>query len=75
MDPPSPPYGCRMIDPTWTKVTAGVYADADDGMHLVIPELLEANGYADTPANRATVEAAARDLCERHGVEIVDADA
>lgn len=43
------------------RLTDGVYADQAGGLHIVVPELLEANGYADTPETRTTVVAAARE--------------
>lgn len=46
----------------WTRIAPGVYDDGAGGMHIDVPELLVANGYADTPENRDTAEAAARDL-------------
>jgi len=42
------------------RIAAGVYDDGAGGMHLVLPELLDAHGYADTPENRATLIDAAR---------------
>ena len=33
-------------------------------MHINVSELLKANGYADTPENRETLAAAARDLIQ-----------
>lgn len=35
-----------------TKVAPGLYVDANQQAHLMIPELLDHYGYADTPANR-----------------------
>jgi hypothetical protein len=42
------------------RLGPGIYADGEGGMHLDIAELLAVNGYADTPANRETLIAAAR---------------
>jgi len=44
------------------RIAAGVYDDGDGAMHLVLPELLDAHGYADTPDNRATLIEAAREV-------------
>jgi|SRR5215471_1248822 len=43
------------------KITDGVYQDDAGAMHLVIGEMLDAAGYADTPANRETLTLAARE--------------
>lgn len=45
----------------WTQLLPGVYDDHEGGLHLDLAELLRANGYADSPDNRATLIAAARD--------------
>ena len=37
------------------RLAPGVYDDERGAMHLVVPELLLGNGYADTPANRQTL--------------------
>ena len=50
-----------MSDPGWTRIAPGVYDDGAGGMHIVIEELLAGNGYADTPANRATLLAVIRE--------------
>ncbi|MCA1834350.1 MAG: hypothetical protein LC750_16770 [Actinobacteria bacterium] len=44
------------------RIAPGIYDDGAGGMHLVVDELLRANGYADTPANREMVIAVAREL-------------
>jgi hypothetical protein len=41
--------------PKWTRLAPGVYDDNDGGLHLVLPELLAANGYTDTPEHRALI--------------------
>jgi ribosomal protein S27AE len=41
------------------RLAAGVYDDEYGGLHLDVPELLAAHGYADTPENRALLIAAA----------------
>ncbi len=43
------------------RIAPGVYDDGQGGMHLDLAELLEAHGYADTPANRAMMLAVTRD--------------
>lgn len=35
------------------RLAPGVYDDERGGLHLDLAELLTANGFADTPANRA----------------------
>lgn len=58
---------------TWTKLAPGVYDDHAGGLHLDVAELLDAAGYADTPENRATLLAAARDVFKREGVtEVIE---
>jgi hypothetical protein len=49
--------GCRM-----KRLGPGVYDDGVGGLHIVMSELLEANGYEDNAANRQALEDAARDL-------------
>lgn len=45
---------------TLRKLAGGVYIDtADDSLHLSLPEILEANGWEDTPENREELAAAA----------------
>ena len=44
------------------RIAPGVYDDDEGGLHLVLPELLDGHGYADTPANRATLIASAREV-------------
>ena len=44
------------------RLAPGVYDDGEGTLHLDLPELLVANGYADTPENRAMVIAAARQV-------------
>jgi len=52
----------------------GIYTDDKGGMHIDVPELLEAKGYDDTPANRETLTKAALDMVREMGlpVSIVD---
>lgn len=54
------------------RIAPGVYADGRGRMHLVIKELLEAHGYADTPANRHTLIEAARGLLPKVPFTIVE---
>lgn len=45
------------------QIGPGIYARESTGeLHLVIPEILRAGGYADTPENRETMLRAAREL-------------
>ena len=39
------------------QIEAGVYTDEDEpgALHIVLPEFLDAHGYADTPANREMI--------------------
>jgi hypothetical protein len=64
-----------MTDPTdrdtWTRIAPGVYDDHAGGLHMVLPELLLANGYADTPENRETLLNVAREI---FGIELQVAD-
>jgi hypothetical protein len=41
-----------LMPPNLRRIAPGVYDDADGGMHLVLGEMLTANGYPDTPENR-----------------------
>ena len=41
-------------------------------MHLVLPELLEAHGYKETPANRATLIRSFRELLPDTPLHLVD---
>lgn len=50
------------MKPGLTQLAIGVYSDDRGGLHLFVEELLEANGYADTPENRETLTRAARDM-------------
>jgi hypothetical protein len=55
-----------------TRIAPGVYDDGKGGMHLVLPELLVAHGYADTPENRALLERTMRKMLPDTPVEVVD---
>lgn len=46
----------------WHCLTPGAYDDHKGVLHIVIPEMLTANGYPDTPENRATLLAAVDQL-------------
>lgn len=52
------------------QLQPGVYDDGAGGLHLFVPELLEASGVADTTENRAAITAAARDLFSDTGIEL-----
>jgi ribosomal protein S27AE len=43
------------------RLMPGVYDDEQGGLHLDVAEMLVANGWADTPENRATLLEAARE--------------
>jgi hypothetical protein len=45
----------------WRQLMPGVYVGLGGGLHIVLPEFLAANGYVDTPENRQTLIAAARE--------------
>lgn len=47
------------------QLVPGAYADGDGALHVVVDELLEANGYANTPENRQALELAAREIFAR----------
>jgi hypothetical protein len=57
---------------TLRKLCPGAWAADDGTLHLDVGELLEANGYADTPANRDAVAAAARQLAIAEGLEVFE---
>jgi hypothetical protein len=48
---------------------AGVYVDGHGALHLFIPEMLEANGYSDTPENRDMMVKMAQELAAKMGSE------
>ena len=54
------------------KLQPGVYDDGRGALHLDLPELLRAYGYADTPANRDTMIAACRELFDGPVVVVSD---
>lgn len=41
------------------KIAPGIYIDNDNELHLDVPQLLQAHGFADTEANRNAVIRAA----------------
>ena len=54
--------------PGWEMLTRGVYVDKEKTIHFFPSEFLVANGYADTPHNRAMVEQSMRDAVrEKYG--------
>jgi hypothetical protein len=62
--------------PGLTQIAIGVYADDRGGLHLFVGELLEANGYADTPENRETLTRAAHETMAKlyPGRPVTDVD-
>jgi hypothetical protein len=46
----------------WHCLMPGAYADRERAMHIVMPEMLLANGYRDTPEHRETLEHVIRTL-------------
>ena len=54
------------------QLAPGVYVDEHGAMHIVMPELLAANGYADTPENRETLIAAFRDACKDATIDVCE---
>jgi hypothetical protein len=56
----------------WVRIAPGVYDDGAGTMHLVVKELLEANGYLDTPENRQTILEVARELMMRDGITVIE---
>lgn len=49
----------------WRKLGPGVYVDesrSPPDLHIDVPELLQANGYADTPQNRELMTQVAREI-------------
>lgn len=59
--PPRVFVGGRFLE----RIAPGVYSDGRGTMHLEVRELLVANGYADTPANRDMVIDVAREMIAR----------
>jgi len=58
----------------WHRLAPGVYDDNAGGIHLFISEMLEANGWPDTPENRATLEHAAREVFDAAKISVNEAD-
>jgi len=44
--------------PGWQMVAPGLYLDSEQQLHIFAHEILTANGYANTAANRKMVEEA-----------------
>lgn len=44
------------------RLKPGIYHDGAGGLHIDVTEMLRANGWPDTPANRDAIEQAARDM-------------
>lgn len=61
-----------MAIPGAVRLLPGAYA-VGETLHIVVAELLDDAGYADTPANRAKVEAAMADLGRQIGAPVIDA--
>lgn len=61
-------------DVEWVvKLAPGVYAHMDtETLHLNVPELLEANGYENTPENVERIVTAARSLFARMEIPMVE---
>ena len=59
---------------TWHRLGSGVYDDGAGGVHLVLSEMLEGNGWPDTPAIRAALERAAREVFGADAVRIAGDD-
>lgn len=62
------------------RLAPGVYDDGRGGMHVDVSELLTANGWADTPANRAMFESTWREWAAKNHTPVhftedpIDAD-
>lgn len=53
----------------YTRIAPGLYDDGAGGMHIDVPELLRASGFADTPYNRELLTRVAADMArERYGI-------
>jgi hypothetical protein len=55
------------IPDDWIPIAIGVYDDGRGGLHLIMPDLLAANGYADTPAHRELIITAAKQILKQFG--------
>jgi hypothetical protein len=58
-------------DPSWKQIATGFYDDGQ-GLHVDVPAVLRANGYADTPENRETLAAAARQIAIERAIEYIE---
>jgi hypothetical protein len=56
------------------KLGPGIYADGIGTMHLDVRELLEANGWPDTPENRAILEQQFREYCRASGIPVIETE-
>jgi hypothetical protein len=61
----------RRIPPGARRIAPGIYAAEEGTMLLSLPELLEANGFPDTPENRDVLAAAAVRIAREAGIERV----
>lgn len=52
------------------QIAPGVYDDGQGAIHLDLPEMLRANGYADTPENRHRLIDAARETMGSANVHV-----
>lgn len=52
------------------RLEPGVYVDDEGALHLVLPEMLDAAGYADTPENRATLIDVAQAMFAEQGIPV-----
>ena len=59
---------------TWRRLGAGVYDDGAGAVHLVLTEMLEGNGWPDTPANRVALERAAKEVFGAQGILVTEAE-
>lgn len=56
------------------RLAPGLYLDADGQAHLMIPELLDHFGYADTPENRDVCTKAALQVAREAGINAQETD-
>jgi hypothetical protein len=64
-----------MFDKTkMTRLGPGAYYDGQGGLHFDEAELLRAHGYADTPANRATLRAAMREVAGTMNLTLLETE-
>ena len=53
-----------------TRIAPGVYDDGAGGMHLDVDELLEANGFEPTAANRQRLEGELEAIASSYGIPV-----